>query len=136
MKKIISIIISMILLLSCVACGDTSGSTSEPASESTYTPSSDSSSETPDPEPGKDDGIDLSGQTTMSDTVKEANRLANGARGRIGQPDFTAQIYYFRAVVSAYARSLFRVVGFVYVVSKHYTFGLVTRTRNDYRVKH
>lgn len=70
----------MILLLSCVACGDTSGSTSEPASESTYTPSSDSSSETPDPEPGKDDGIDLSGQTTMSDTVKEANRLANGVQ--------------------------------------------------------
>ena len=92
MKKIISIIISMILLLSCVACGDTSSSTSEPASESTYTPSSDSSSETPDPEPGKDDGIDLSGQTTMSDTVKEANRLANGVQAYYTDNDKTAYV--------------------------------------------
>ena len=91
MKKIISIIISMILLLSCVACGD-SGSTSEPASESTYTPSSDSSSGTPDPEPDEDDVINLYGQTTLSDTVKEANRLANGVQAYYTDNDKTGYV--------------------------------------------
>ena len=90
MKKIISIIISMILLLGCVACGDSGGSTSEPASGSTSEPTSEFSSETP--EPGEDDVMDLSGQTTLADTVQEANRLANGVQAYYTDNDRAAYV--------------------------------------------
>ena len=80
----------MILLLGCVACGDSGGSTSEPASGSTSEPTSEFSSETP--EPGEDDVMDLSGQTTLADTVQEANRLANGVQAYYTDNDRAAYV--------------------------------------------